>query len=48
MAALGLLCCMWTFSSWGELALMLELRYSGFLLQWLLLSWSTDSRALGL
>ena len=32
----------------GESWLMLELRYSGFLFQWLLLSWSTDSRALGL
>ena len=48
MAALGLHCYMWTFPGCGELGLMLEWRCAGFSLRWLLLSRSTDSRALGL
>ena len=42
MAALGLCCCVWAFSSCGEQGLL-----AGFSLRWLLLLQSTGSRHLG-
>ena len=46
LAALGLHCCAWAFSSCGERGLLL-LRCTGFSSPWLLLLWSTGSRRAG-
>ena len=47
MAALGLCCCAWVFSSCGERGLHSLLWRAGFSLQWLLLLRSTGSRRAG-
>ena len=46
LAALGLRCCVWAFSSCGERGLLFVVVH-GLLLQWLLLMQSTSSRHVG-
>ena len=47
MAALGLCCCVWAFSSCGEQGPLSSFWCAGFSLQWLLLSWRPGSRHMG-
>ena len=47
LAALGLCCCTWTFSSCSERGGYSLLQCSGFSLRWLVLLWSMGSRCAG-
>ena len=47
LAALGLCCCMWAFSSCSKVGDYSSLRCTGFSLHWLLLLQSTGSRCIG-
>ena len=47
LAALGLCCCAWAFSSFGEQGLHFVAVPTGFSLRWLLLLWSMGSRRTG-
>ena len=47
LAALGLCCCAWAFSSCSEQGLLFPVRCTGFSLRWLLLLRSTGSRYAG-